>query len=364
MYDFEPTDEQRMLVDAVKRYAVNNLRPAAREADEEGELPPPLVEKGWELGILQASIPEVYGGFGEHSAVSGVLAAEEMAWGDLAGAMAVFAPAAYALPILMGGTEEQKKSLLPPVVEAEWKPYAAALTEPDYDFFPGEMKTTASKSKDGYILKGEKAYVPFADRAQSFLVFAALDGEPQGFIIPAGTEGLQIGEREKLMGLKALPTYRLRLEDVSLPEEAHLGGSEGHDAWPMLAASQTAIAAMGIGMSRGAYEYALQYAKEREAFGQPIAQKQAIAFMLAEMVTEIEAIRLLVWEAAWALDAGKEEAVKTAYLALTGVADAAMMVTDRAVQILGGHGYVRDHPVELWMRNARGISSFTGMAAV
>lgn len=363
MYSFEPTEEQRMLIDAARRYATNDLRPAAHDADESGELPEALIHKGWDLGLLQASIPEAYGGFGERSAVTGVLAAEELGWGDIAGALAVMAPAAYALAILVAGSEKQKKQLLPPIVEAEWKPYATAFVEPHYDFDPNAMRTTATRDGSAYLLRGEKAFVPFADVAKSFVVYAALDDKTQGFIVPAGTEGLRLGEREKLLGLGALPTFRLTLDGVRLDPEARLGGEAGHDFAPILAAMQVAVAALAIGMSRGAYEYALAYAKERQAFGVPIAQKQAIAFMLAEMTTEIEAIRLLVWEAAWMIDKGMD-ASKAAYLALTGAADATMMVTDRAVQILGGHGYIREHPVERWMRNGRGIPVFAGLTMV
>ena len=364
MYSFEPSEEQRMLIDAAQRYATNDLRPAAHEADETGLLPPALIEKGWELGVLQASIPESFGGFGEHSALTGALAAEELAYGDLAGALAAMAPATYALPILLAGTEEQKKRLLPPVIEAQWKPYVAAFVEPHYDFDPSAMHTKAEREGEGYVLGGEKAFVPFADTARSFLIFASLEGKTQGFIVPAGAAGLKVGERECLLGLRGLPTFRLRLEGVRVGAEGRLGGEAGHDPAPLLAATNVAVAAIAVGLSRAAYDYALAYAKDRQAFGAPIAQKQAIAFGLAEMATEIEAIRLLVWEAAWKLDQGKEDAAKTAYLALIGASDMAMMVTDRAVQYLGGHGYIREHPVELWMRNGRGIPAFAGLAMV
>lgn len=164
------------------------------------------------------------------------------------------------------------------------------------------------------------------------------------------------------MGIKALPVYRLSLRNVHIPKENRLGGEMGHDLEPILAIARVTMAALGVGLSRAAFEYARDYAKEREAFGVKIAQKQAIAFMLAEMATEIEAIRLLTWEAAWMLDKGKEQASKFAYLAFSGAADMAMLVTDRAVQILGGHGYIREHPVEMWMRSGRGIATLTGIA--
>ena len=364
MYGFEPTDEQRMLVEAVQRFAQKEMRPVAHDADEAGELPPALIEKGWELGVLQASIPEGYGGFGERSAVTGVLAAEELGWGDLSAALAVLAPNAFALPVLTAGTEEQKRQLIPSVIEGEWKPFVAAFVEPDFDFYPGEMRTSAAARNGGHVLNGVKALVPYAEQARSFLVFAAQDGRIQAFVVPAGTPGLTIAAREKLLGLQAIPTYRLQLQELQVPAEARLGGEQGMLFEPILAAAQVALAGLAVGLSRGAFEYARDYAKEREAFGGPIAQKQSIAFTLADMAIEVEAIRLLVWEAAWMLDAAKDEAAKAAYLALTGAADMAMMVTDRAVQILGGHGYIREHPVERWMRNARGVARYVGLAMV
>ncbi len=365
MYSFEPNEEQKMLIDAVRRYAENDLRPAAREAEESGELPMPLVNKGWELGVLQASIPEAYGGFGERSAVTGVLAAEEMAWGDLALTLAVMAPGLFAMPILIAGSEEQKKEYLPPVIEAEWRPYTAALIEYFFDFDPFALRTTATAEGEEYVLRGEKAYVPFAKEAEAMIIYASLDGQTQAFIVPKGVDGLSVSdEREKLMSLNALPLYRVKLDGVRIPKANRLGGEEGHDFKPLLASQYLAMSSMAVGVSQAAFEYSRDYAKEREVFGVKVAQKQAIAFMLAEMATEIEAIRLLTWEAAWMLDTGREEAFKHAYLAMTGAMDMAMMVTDRAVQILGGHGYIREHPVEMWMRNGRGFATFTGLAIV
>jgi alkylation response protein AidB-like acyl-CoA dehydrogenase len=354
-----------MLAEAVGKYAANDLRAAAREAEESGELPGRLVSKGWELGLLQASIPEAYGGFGERSAVTSALALEEMAFGDLAGTLAVMAPGLFAIPLLLAGSEGQKQKYLPRVIEADWRPYTAGLIEYAFDFDPLALKTTAVRKGDEYILHGEKAFVPFAKEAEAMLVYADVDGQTQGFIVERGAAGLTVSdEREKLMSLNALPLYRLRLENVRIPASMRLGGASGHDFEPILAAMRVACAATAVGVANAAFEYARDYAKEREAFGVKIAQKQAIAFMLAEMRTEIEASRLLTWEAAWKADQGKEDAFVEAYLACTGAADMAMMVTDRAVQILGGHGYIREHPVEMWMRNGRGFATFTGLAIV
>jgi alkylation response protein AidB-like acyl-CoA dehydrogenase len=364
MYSFEPTEEQQMLVEAVRRYASSNLRPAAHDADETGEIPKKLVSKGWELGLLQASIPEGYGGFGDRSAVTGVLAAEELAYGDLAGALAVLAPGLFALPILMAGSEEQKRDYLPPLIEGDWLPYTTALLEARFDFDPADVSTLAVESGDVYVLDGEKICVPYAQGAEAMLVYAKLDGQTQGFIVPGELTGITVGDRQKLLGINGLPLYSVKFEGVRIPKGNRLGDADGHALAPIMDASRVALAALAIGVARAAYEYSRDYAKDRDVFGVKVAQKQAIAFMLAEMATEIEAIRLLTWEAAWMLDTGKEEASKHAYLALTGASDMAMMVTDRAVQILGGHGYIREHPVELWMRNGRGVAALTGLAMV
>jgi alkylation response protein AidB-like acyl-CoA dehydrogenase len=196
------------------------------------------------------------------------------------------------------------------------------------------------------------------------IVYASIEGQTQGFIVPCNLPGVKVGERQQLLGINALPVYSMNLVQVSVPVTNRLGGTDGHDMGWILTSANLAIAALAVGLSRAALEYARDYAKDRDVFGMKVAQKQAIAFMIAEMATEIEAIRLLTWEAAWMADAGKEEAGKLAYLAYSGAADMTMMVTDRAVQILGGHGYIREHPVEMWMRNGRGISMLTGLAMI
>jgi acyl-CoA dehydrogenase len=364
MTSFTPTDEQKMLLDYLSRYAATDLRPKAHDADEANELAQKVIDKGWELGFLQASIPEQYGGYGERSAVTGVLAAEELAFGDLAGALAVMTPALYAIPILLAGSEEQKTEFLPPVIEANWLPYTAALIEPNFDFDANDLHTTATPDNGEYVLNGKKTFVPFAQDAAGIIVYARLEGRTQGFIVPPETPGLHVGSRQQLMGVKALPLYSLNLVDVRLPQGNRLGGPQGHDFAPILASCRLAMAGLAAGLSRAALDYARDYAKEREVFGVKVAQKQVIAFMLAEMATEVEATRLLTWEAAWMLDMNKPEAFDRAYVALNAAMDMAMMVTDRAVQILGGHGYIREHPVELWMRNGRGIAMLNGVSII
>jgi alkylation response protein AidB-like acyl-CoA dehydrogenase len=364
MVSFEPTEEQNMLIETIKRYADSDLRAVAHDADEESNFPLQVIEKGWELGILQASIPDEFGGFGEYSAVTGVLAAEEMARGDLAGTMAIMTPGLFAIPILLVGNDEQKDKYLPMIAEGEWCPYTAALIEPKFDFDANDLESTATEVDGTFVLNGQKTFVPYADEADVMIIYASLNGTTQGFIVQTDVDGMKIGERQGLLGVHAFPVFSIELENLRVEKGARLGGEEGHDFSLIMNSNHLACASMAVGVSRAAFEYSRDYAKDREQFGVKIAQKQAVAFMLAEMATEIEASRLLTWEAAWLMDQGKEEARKHAYLAQLGAVDTAMMVTDRAVQILGGHGYIREHPVEMWMRNGRGFSTSTGLAMV
>ena len=224
MYSFDPTEEQQMLIDTVKRYAEKDLREAAHEAEEGGALPDKLVQRGWDLGLLQASMPEELGGFGEYSAVTGALAAEELAYGDLAAALAVLTPNLFTVPVLLQGDEAQAEQYIPSIVEGAWQPYTAAFIEPFYDFDPNAMRASAKKEGDSYILQGEKAYVPYAAEAPAMLVYADLEGETQAFIVEEDAEGLTIGERQKLLGLNALPLHELHLDQVQVATGARLGG--------------------------------------------------------------------------------------------------------------------------------------------
>jgi alkylation response protein AidB-like acyl-CoA dehydrogenase len=363
MYSFEPTEEQKIIIEAARKLAVKEFRSRMRDADEQSEPAPEWMEAGWELGLLPASIPEECGGFGEHSALTWVLAAEELAWGDLSATLALTAPNLVALPVLLCGTGEQRKSLLPLYCRETYVPGSAGLMEPRIDFDPYSLKTTASRRNGDYVLSGVKCNVPFAAESEWLLIYASLEGTSQGFLIPKGASGLTIGEREQNMGMRALPLYALELEECRIPVSQRLGGEAGCDFPLLLNSSRVALAAMGVGVARAAYEFALDYAKNRKAFGEPIAHRQSIAFTLADMITDIEAARLMVWEAAWNLDHLKD-ATREAYLALSFTSDMALTVTDRAVQILGGYGYVRDYPVELWLRNARGVGVMEGIAIV
>lgn len=363
MYSFEPSEEQKIIIEASKKLALKEFRSRARDADERSEPAGEWAQAGWELGLLPASIPEECGGFGERSALTWVLAVEELAWGDLSATLGLTAPNLVALPVLLCGTEEQKKEILPLYCTDSYAPGSAALMEPRYDFDPYALRTTAERRNGDYVLNGLKCNVPLARESDWILVYASFQGRTEGFLIPKGTPGLSILEREQNMGLRAFPLYSLRLENCRVPADRRLGGEAGCDFPLLLNASRVALAAMAVGVARAAYEFALEYAKNRKAFGEAIAQRQSIAFTLADMITDIEASRMLVWEAAWCLDQHKD-ATREAYLAMNLAGDTALMVTDRAVQILGGYGYIRDYPVELWLRNARGFGVMEGIAIV
>ena len=364
MISFSPTEEQQMIVSMAKQFANDEMRKIYRQCDENGEIPDSVIDTVWKMGLTSSSIPEEYGGpGGEHSAITGSLIAEELAWGDLSITMHILCPALFAYPVLEMGTETQKKKYLPLFCDEKYKAATAALIEPCFGFDPYSLSTTARPDGDGYVLNGEKCYVPLAAEADLLLVYAAENGSSQGFIIEKGTQGLEIGEQEKNMGIRALATYEISLKNCRIPKENRLGGEKGCDFNRIMNCSRVALSAMAVGVAKAAFEYSRDYAKERVAFGEPIASRQAIAFMLAEMAIEIDATRLMTWEAAWKLDR-KGEATKEASLVEAYADDMVMMVTDRAVQILGGHGYVREHPVELWLRNGRGFVTFDGMAIV
>jgi acyl-CoA dehydrogenase len=365
MVSFTPTEEQQLLIDTINRYAVKDMRGAAHEADEASEPALDVVKTGWGLGLVPTAIPEELGGLGEMSAVTGVLAAEEMAYGDLSTALHVLTPALFAYPVALFGSAEQRESLLPMFLEEDFIPATAALLEPGVFFDPHDLKTTAAVDGSSITLNGAKAYVPLAESARMMLVYArdTQSGCTDAYIVERGADGLQIEKREQLMGVRALPTYRVQLSNLKVETSAKLGVAVGANFQTLLNRSKVALAAMAVGVARAAFEYARDYAKGRVQFGKAIAQNQSIAFLLAEMAWEIDAARLMVWEAAWKLDQG-EDATREAYLAKQYADKMALFVTDGGVQVLGGYGFIREYPVERWLRNARGFATFDGLALV
>lgn len=363
MLDFRPDEEQKMLTDAIMRYATERVRKVFRDAEEDGRIPQGVVKAGWEIGVLPTSIPEAYGGFGEYSSITNVLAAEEFAWGDLAIALQVMVPNLVAVPLMLAGTDAQKEQYLPMFCAAGMPKVTAALMEPVVRFDPFKLGTTAVSDNNGTILNGTKTVVPLAGEADLILIYANEDGKTHAFLVPTGTDGVTVGDKNKLMGIKALPTYMVTLADVHIPAANKLGGAAGIEFSLLLNHSRVALAAVAVGVARAGFEYARDYAKQRVQFGEPIGHRQSIAFMLADMATDIDEARLLVWEAAWMLDQG-QDATREAALLKQRVDEIVVNVADRALQVLGGYGYIREYPVELWLRNARGFASFDGLAIV
>jgi alkylation response protein AidB-like acyl-CoA dehydrogenase len=360
MFSFDMTDEQKMLVDTVHRFAEKQMRKVHREAEEQNQVPPDLIRRGWELGLIPASIDADYGGFGEYSAVTSVLFMEELGWGDVGVSLHLLTPSLFALPVNLFGSKDQKAEYLPMFCDEAFPKATAALLEPVFQFDPADLTTVAEKEGKEYVIRGTKTYVPLADEAETFLVYAKEGGRTQAFIVPADAPGVTVGKRVQLMGVKALKTFTVGFDGVRVPRANRLGGLRGIRLNRLLTVMRIGMAAMAVGQARAAYEYALTYAKERTAFGEPIAHRQSIAFLLANMRIEIEAARLMVWEAAYKLDAG-EDATKAAVLAKNYAQNMVMETTDGAVQVLGGHGYIREYPVELWFRNGRGFAAWEGL---
>jgi alkylation response protein AidB-like acyl-CoA dehydrogenase len=359
---FQLSEEQELARDAMHEYAEQALRPIARECDEAESIPDATLDELASLGLVSTQIPGAFGGGDEpRSPITNALVLEELAWGDVTLAMAATAPAAFANAVVDHGTDAQKQALLPLFCGERYHAAALAAVEPGPAFEPRVPRTKAEPKGQGFVLSGAKSFVPMADRASHFLVVARNNGGLDAFVVPRDAEGLRIGERDQNLGLRGLPTATLDLERVELPAEARLGGDAGCDVHAVMNGSRAALAAAMVGLSRAVLEYAVPYAKEREAFDQAIAQKQAIAFKLADMHIETESSRWLAWKAASEIEAGLD-ATRSAHQARAYAATQAMWIADEGVQVLGGHGFIREHPVEMWYRNARSISVLEGHA--
>jgi alkylation response protein AidB-like acyl-CoA dehydrogenase len=371
MISFGPSEEQQVVREAMREFAEQVLRPVAREADEESALPDGILDQVWELGLTNTQLPEAFGGGGEaRSPITNALILEELAFGDPALAIASTHPSAVAFAINDFGTEEQKEAHLPRFCGDRFAPASLALIEPSPTFDATALQTTVEPKEGGFVLSGRKSFVVLGDRAELFLVlarnaqsaetgFSAVDA----FLVPSDTPGLTVSELELNLGMKGLPTVSLDLAQVEVPEEARLGGDRGIDAGRLLAGTRTANAALLTGLCRAVMEYAIPYAKDRHAFGEAIAQKQAIAFMLSNMQIETNSMRWLTWKAAAALES-LEDATRPALFAHGYSAEQGMKLADDGLQVLGGHGFIREHPVEMWYRTARTLTVLEGVAAV
>jgi len=362
LIDFEPAEEQQLIVETLRQFAANEIRPAAHEAAEARKLPEAVLSQAHELGLVALGVEAAHGGGGERSAVTGALIAEELAHGDLAIALAILSPSLTALPVNDFGSETQKREVLPAFTAASFVPGSLALVEPSLRFDPFHPQTQAHRDGDGYALTGEKCFVPWLDGGESVLVIASEGDVPQAFLVPRDAAGLS-ATPERNLGIDALPTVELGLDGVRVPATARLGGDAGIDHHELVNRGRIGLAATAVGVARASFEIARDHAKQREAFGAPIATKQAIAFKLADMAIEIDATRLLVWQAAWSLDAG-HDATREATLASRQSSRVALEVSDGAIQVLGGYGYIRDYLPEMHLRNARGYATFEALTLI
>ncbi|MEW6201174.1 MAG: acyl-CoA dehydrogenase family protein, partial [bacterium] len=283
MVSFELSEEQKMIQDMAYDFARNEIRKAARDADESGIIPDGLVKKAWDLGFVRNVIPESFGGYGmERSVLNGAQMVEGLAYGDLSIALHAMSPSLMALPVLEMGTDEQKQELLPLFCGDDFKAGTMAVMEPSMFFDASALTTTARPEGEEYILNGKKCLVPLGSAAEYFLVFASTTrgagyAGVEGFIIPKKVSGLKKKEREKNMGLKALETIEIELTECRVPKKNKLGVEKGCDFLKLMNYSRIGLTAMAVGVGKAAYEYARDYAKERVAFGEPIASRQAIA---------------------------------------------------------------------------------------
>ncbi len=363
-FSFGMSEEQRTMKETIARLVKGIIADNAHDMDEKKIIPAEFIQKIWELGATISAIPEEFGGYGmEYSPVMNAIILEELAAGDMALAIAATLPSSFLYPVMEMGTDEQKKKYIPPYCDASFKPCTVAINEPRFRFDAVSLETKAEKKGGSYVINGKKCFVPLAKDSAHMLVAAGVDGKGELFIVSKDNPGVKIGERENNLGLYALETYPVTFENCEVSESDRLGGFQGCDYAKFLQKSRIALSAIGTGVSRASFEYARDYSRERVQFGEIIASRQSIAFMIAEMSYEVDGMRLLTWKAASALEAGKD-AKRESYLAKIFAGDATMKITDYGVQILGGHGFVRDHPVERYYRNGRGIAILEGMATV
>ncbi len=358
--DFDLTEEQRMWQEVVHDFVAREVKPKAREVDEEARFNWEATRKMGPLGLLGLNIPEEYGGAGV-DAISAAIAIEELGWGCGSTALAIAAHNGLGTaPIVLFGSETQKQRFLPGVANGQGKLTALALTEPDAGSdLKGGVRTHAKRQGEEWIIRGAKMWCTNASIADYIVTLVRTD--PKGgshslslIIVPTETKGLDIGPAEKKMGLKGSPTHAVTYQDVHVPAE-NLIGEEGQGlayTLSVLDGGRIGIAALSVGLAQAAFEEAVRYAKERQTFGQPIAGHQAIQWMLAEAATEIQTARLMVYYAAW-LKSLMRPFNKEAAMAKMFATEMAERVCRNAIQIHGGYGYSREYPVERIYRDAR-----------
>jgi acyl-CoA dehydrogenase len=365
--DFTLTDEQKALRDMAHDFAEKEIRPVAWEFDKDGTWPQQILEKAWELGLMNSHIPEEYGGPGV-SALEGALIEEELAWGCSGIATSIGANGLATAPLVLGGSEELKKQYLGMLTEA---PIFSSfcLTEPDAGSDVSGMRTTAVRKGDKWVLNGSKCFITNGGYASFFTVYAKTDKEAghrgiSCFLVPKDST-VTVDKKEDKMGQRASNTATISFNETEIPAD-HLIGAENKGfklAMQTLDTTRPGVAAMATGIARAAFEFATAYSKERVQFGVPIAMHQAIQFIIADMATKVHLSRLATWNSAVLLDQGRRNTLESSH-AKRFAADTAMEVATDAVQVYGGYGFIKDYPVEKLMRDAKIMQLYEGTSQI
>jgi acyl-CoA dehydrogenase len=365
--DFTLTDEQKNLRELAHDFAEKEIRPVAWEYDREGTWPADIIQKAWDVGLMNTHIPEEYGGPGV-GYLDGCLIEEELSWGCSGIQTSVGCNGLATAPVILGGSEELKKDYLGRLTEA---PLLASfcLTEPDAGSDVSGMRTTAVKKGDKWVINGSKCFITNGGYADWYTVYAKTDKDAghrgiSAFIVPKDA-GVIVDKKEDKMGQRASNTATITFNDCEIPAD-HLLGEENKGfklAMMTLDRTRPGVAAMATGIARAAFEFATEYSKERVQFGVPIAMHQAIQFMIADMATDVEASRLLTWKSASLLDQGQRNTLLSSH-AKRFAGDAAMKVATDAVQVYGGYGFIKEYPVEKLMRDAKIMQLYEGTAQI
>jgi alkylation response protein AidB-like acyl-CoA dehydrogenase len=357
---FDLTDEQREIRDVCRDFAAREIRPIALEVDEaDTEMPWEVWYKAAGLGLTSFMLPSEYGGAGLTDCLTGCIVQEELCYGCSGIGNLITSGGFFAEPILVLGSEEQKRRWIEPLAGDRPPLAALATTEPASGSDAASIQTVAERKGEGYVLRGQKTWISNGGLAEYYVVFATIAPGTgargvTAFVVERGDGGVTFGPPMKKMGQRAILNAEMFLEGVEVPSDRRLG-EEGEGFSGLMQTfdrSRITLGAAATGLARAALEYAVQYAKTREQFGKPIGEHQAVAFRLADMATRVDAARLLVWRAARLVDAGQEVA-KEAAMAKLFASETAMWCTWAAVQTLGGWGYSREYPVEKWMRDAK-----------
>ena len=364
-FDLTPDDEQKMIVETISEFAEEILRPAAYDADDTATPPADLIAKAAELGITAINVPEDFDGIAAHrSTITNALVAEALAYGDMGLALPILAPGGVASALTHWGSSGQQSTYLPEFAGENVPQACVAIAEPHALFDPTALKTTAVRTPSGYRLTGVKSLVPAAADAELFVIGAQLNGKPALFIVEASSEGLTV-KADPSMGIRAAALGRVELNNVAVPLENLLGEDEATDSdySEAIALARLGWAALAVGTSHAVLDYVIPYVKEREAFGEPIARRQSVAFMCANIAIELDGLRLITWRGAARAEQGLSFAREAALAKKFGT-DKGMQIGLDGVQLLGGHGFTKEHPVERWYRDLRAIGVAEGVVVL